>query len=505
MPLPRLILTGASGFLGRRLLDGLKETYEIFGIGRRSQTRCGAPHHENIHWYQIDIGDREPLFAVFDEIHDIGPADYIVHLAAHYDFTGEDHPEYYRTNVEGLRNVLEASRRHRPRRFVFSSSVAACQFPPPGQVLTEKSPPDGDHLYAETKAIGERMLAEYSEFFPSVIVRFAALFSDWCEYPPLYMFLRTWLSNAWNNRILGGQGQSAIPYLHVKDAAQFLRRVLARNDDIEDQEILVASTDGAITHRQLFMASTQYYFDEERHPLYVPRPLVWPGIKVRCMFGAFLQERPFERPWMARYVDKQLTVDASHTRARLHWAPRTRLELLRRLPFLLEHLKTDRVEWTRRNRDAMKQVHMRPNLKIHYLLEKHRDAISLECTDALRRKYDSYQKVDEKEHLWNHRLILRHLFNSVRTRERVDFLSYCRELAERRMEQGFSSAELVGALETLDGICLKTLMADSEAQDLLPYLYDHITMTIRFGIDQVQEVFEESTLDQDSAAGPTPI
>ena len=52
------------------------------------------------------------------------------------------------------------------------------------------------------------MLAEYSDAFPSVIVRFAALFSDWCEYPPLYMFLRTWLSRAWNRAHPGRQGAS---------------------------------------------------------------------------------------------------------------------------------------------------------------------------------------------------------------------------------------------------------------------------------------------------------
>ena len=57
MPLPRLIITGASGFLGQRLLTGLKEEFEIVGFARRSQARCGAPRHENISWFQVDIGE----------------------------------------------------------------------------------------------------------------------------------------------------------------------------------------------------------------------------------------------------------------------------------------------------------------------------------------------------------------------------------------------------------------------------------------------------------------
>ena len=78
--------------------------------------------------------------------------------------------------------------------------------------------------------MGERMLAEYRDHFPRTIVRFAALFSDWCEYPPLFMFLETWLSSAWNARMLGGRGQSAIPYLHVDDLILFFLALLDRLD-----------------------------------------------------------------------------------------------------------------------------------------------------------------------------------------------------------------------------------------------------------------------------------
>jgi nucleoside-diphosphate-sugar epimerase len=105
----------------------------------------------------------------------------VEHLAAHYDFTGDEHPQYRRTNVDGLRHVLEACRTPRPKRFVLSSSAAACRLPPPGGALDEGSPPDGEHIYARTKRLGEQMVREYEQRFPATIVRFAALFSDWWE------------------------------------------------------------------------------------------------------------------------------------------------------------------------------------------------------------------------------------------------------------------------------------------------------------------------------------
>jgi nucleoside-diphosphate-sugar epimerase len=490
MALPRLVLTGSSGFLGRHLLDSLKEDYEIIGLARRSQARCGAPFHPNIKWFQVDIGREASLRQVFDEIIRGGGAERVIHLAAHYDFSGEEHPEYYRTNVEGLRNVLEQCRRLRPRQFIFSSSVAACSFPERGEALDEASEPDGDHIYARTKALGESMLSEYEDDFPPTIVRFAALFSDWCEYPPLYMFLRTWLSDAWNARVLGGRGNSAIPYLHVSEAVSFLRRVLQRVDDLARREVLIASPDGATNHRDLYDTATQYWFDAERRPFFTPRPLVMPGIRVMNLLGRFMTERPFEKPWMAAYVDQQMTIDASRTRQRLDWRPRRRLEILRRLPFLLENRKADPVEWTRVNRDAMKQVRIRPSLGIHALLQKHQEEIIQRYTDELREKVPRYQDMGTKDHEWNHRVILRHLCAAVRTRERADFLYYCRDLAERRLDQGFSPRDLVRALEILDRICVETVEADPEGHELVPHLYAHLSMTVRFGIDRVKDTCE---------------
>ena len=49
-----------------------------------------------------------------------------------------------------------------------------------------------------------------------------------------------------------------------------------------------------------------------------------------------------------------MRIDASATRARLDWAPRPRLAIVRRLPFLIENMKTDPVQWHRLNREAMK-------------------------------------------------------------------------------------------------------------------------------------------------------
>ena len=515
MALPRLIVTGASGFVGRHLLEELKEDYRLECIARRSQIRSGAPVHPNIGWHQVDIGDRLDLRDLFHRIRSDGPVDTVVHLAAHYDFTGDEHPEYYRTNVEGLRNTLDLSHDIGVSRFVFSSSVAACELPPPGGALTESSPPDGDHIYARTKRIGETMLDEYRSSFPSVIIRFAAMFSDWCEYPPLFMFFETWLSKAWNRSLLGGKGLSSIPYLHVRDAVSFIRIVLENPEKTAPGEVVIASPDGATTHLDLFSEATLNYFGRRKAGLLMPKALCGPGMWARDLAGRLTGERPFERAWMARYIDLAMTIDASRTRKLLGWAPRERLEIIRRLPFMIENKKTDPIEWNRANRAAMKEVRVPGNLLLYRLMEEHENEIverfSREILHPrMRDRLPSYQRLSADDHDWNHRVLLRNLMNSVRTREKGILVAYCRELARRRAAQGFRSDELCGALELLNVACFRVLRRDPRAADLRQLMLDHITMNLRFGCDQAQEVFdaheaaERRRTRQATGSGPVP-
>jgi nucleoside-diphosphate-sugar epimerase len=499
MALPRLIVTGASGFVGRHVLEQLRDEYRIYGIARRSQRRAGVAEHPNISWHEADIAERPQLEAVFRTIAEAGGADYVLHLAAYYDFTGAEHPEYVRTNVTGLRNVLDLCTALPLRRFIFASSLAACRFPPDGRALTESSPPDGEHVYARTKRLGEEMLNDYHWSFPTVTVRLAALFSDWCEYPPLFVQLNTWFSRLWNANVVAGRGLSAIPYLHVLDVVTFLRRVMDPRQDLTPGEVVIASGDGAVSHRELFGTATLAYEGKRRDPRYVPKPLCRAGLYGLDALGRVLGQRPFERPWMGHYIDQEMRVDSSMTRRLLNWNPRGRLGLLRRVPFIVENLKTDPHEWIARNQAAMKAVWISDYLKIYWLLQKHEAEILESFHAALtgperRDRFPTYQRFADAEHDWNHRLLIRQLFNAVRTGDKSVFKTYCRDLAVRRFHQGFSAEEFCGAVELLNLICMRILRRDPESEGMRQQILDYLTMTLRYGCDQAQETFEELTI-----------
>ncbi|TFG38039.1 MAG: hypothetical protein E4H44_04440 [Candidatus Aminicenantes bacterium] len=92
---------------------------------------------------------------------------------------------------------------------------------------------------------------------------------------------------------------------------------------------------------------------------------------------------------------------------------------------------------------------------------------------------------------WRFTVALRHILNSVRTKERGLFLGYCRDFAVKRFEEGFDVVEVVRALQGLNQIALDVLSEDPEAGDLEEALQSHLSMTIEFGCDQILEIYED--------------
>ncbi len=506
MARPRIIVTGASGFVGRHLLEELKECFQIYAFGRRAQAQCGAPEHANISWTQVDIAEPEPLTAAFSWIRDGGPVDALIHLAAHYDFTGQRSPEYKRTNVDGLRNILDQAETLQLRRFVFASSVAACAFPRDGSLVTEASPADARNDYARSKRAGEEMVKARADKIPSCIVRFSAVYSDWCEYPPLFNFMSNWLSEGWNSRMIGGRGTFSIPYMHVRCAVSFISHLLRNLDLPESGEIFIASPEGAVTIREIFDAATLAYFGERRRPTFVPKSITAVWLRFQDLAGKAIGRRPFERPWMARYLDQQLKVDASHTRRRLDWRTRSRFSILRRMPFLVEHLRTQPLHWNEVNHAAMRKEESGYGLKIQWLLEKHQDEICRRQVEALLAEdtddtFGTYRRFDRQEMAVRVLGAIKNLRMTIRTREMEPVGGHCLGVARDRFDEGFSVDEVCAAFSNLGLICIETLKETDPPPGLERALTERIAMAIQFGIDEVLDEYESLEAGGDDPCG----
>jgi len=491
---PRLIITGAAGFVGRRLIEALAGRWRIEAIDLEPPAGGPLVHRDGVRWHPLDICDRASLDRLFAELAADGGAAALLHLAAYYDFTGEEHVEYQRTNVEGTRTLLEACEVLGLERFVYISSVAACEFPRPGSALDEQSPPDGTHVYARSKRAGEALVRAAQARFPTCIVRFAAMFSDWCEYAPLYVFIETWLSEKWNSHVLGGRGRSAVPYLHVRDAVVFLAKVLEQRRTLAPAEVLIASPNGATSHLELYRAVTAARRGAPSFAIRVPKPLATVGVWGRDWLGRKLGNRPFERPWMAGMIDLRLEVDARHTHSRLQWWPRPRLDVIHRIPFVIENRRSEPGTWVARNEAALHASDLSPQILLLRLLEEHEEVIFSKYTAALLDdpvNLPHYAEVPEEDHAWNHRMLLRSLAQSARIREKGVFRIYCHDVAERRLAQGFSLAEVVHALSIFRGVCRDVLARDLRASARWDPIERWLDVTLNFGMDAIEGVYEE--------------
>ena len=492
-----ILIIGATGFVGRNFLDSIKDECKVFALARRSRIESNIPYHKNVQWLQCDIANKERLNEVKNYLIENGGVDYVFHLAAYYDFTYKDHPEYERTNVEGTKNVLELAKALNVKRFVFISSLAACEFPEDDNVITERTPPNANFAYAKSKKIGEELTQEYSNYFSCTIIRLAAVFSDWCEYAPLYKFLTTWLSKKIESRILAGKGESAVPYLHVNDLINLFRIIVKEAHSLSRFGVFNASPNGSDSHKELYKIATTYYFGKASKPIYLPKSLICPALFLRKLphWLHLVGNENFEKFWMVQYVDKKLKIDSTHTQIALRWQPAPRNHITRRLLFLLEKMKSHPDEWHLKNEAAMKKVARRTNFIIYDYLTDLKETIVSKIEEQILsvdrdKLFERYHKMDPNDFQCYISTVYHLLMATVRSGDRGLMIQYIDDIATRRFAEGFLPKELCATLSLYRETIVTELSKIKELSKIQQEVYDYIGLTLQMAIDEVEEHYD---------------
>ena len=493
--LPRIVVTGASGFVGRHFIDAYKDHSRIFAIARRSQQEVGLERHPNIEWFLADIADEASIHQVMDDIRAKGGADFLLHLAAFFDFSNEPNPEYDRTNVLGARLIFKEAETLGLSRFIFASSLVVSEFPPADVRLTEQSRLDADFPYARTKIAGEGMALEYSQKFPCTVVRFAAVFSDWCEYGPLYKFIDTWSSRSWKSRILGGQGRSAVPYIHIFCLRSLLWSIMSETEKLKPFDVYLASPDESTSHQELFDQTTRLISGAKKNAIHMPVWLSRLGVVGLDLLGRLVGRRPFERPWMMKYIDERMDVDAAYTRQTLHWDLIPRYLLSRRMVHLIEHMKAYPEEWQHKNAMALYKTPDRPDLLISEVLSQNnrqlRDQLLLKIKLAQNsEQFSNYQKMVPETLDWYLSILFDLLSVSVRTGDRLSMANYARFIASIRIHEGFPLEEVSSIYRSLAEIVINFLRNHEKLKNIGSRVQDDIGLTIQMALDEIEDAYE---------------
>jgi len=165
----KILVTGGAGFIGSNLVDRL--------VGLGHYVICvdneSAECHDQFYWnegannYKLDICNYSEVESIFKDV------DYVFHVASDARIQPAilNPKKSIENNVLGILNMLELSRKHNIKRFIYSSTSSAYG----KRSLTpniETQPPDPLTPYSAAKVFGENLCRVYYNLYGIETVSF---------------------------------------------------------------------------------------------------------------------------------------------------------------------------------------------------------------------------------------------------------------------------------------------------------------------------------------------
>jgi len=215
----KIIVTGGAGFIGSHIVDMLVEGgYEVHVVDNMS-----AGKKENVNpkatLHVVDIRDKEALIPLFKD------AKYVFHEAAipQVQYSIENPIETNDINVNGLLNVLEASRINNVKRVMFASSCSVYgdqeKLPLVEEMIASPLSP-----YAAHKYIGEIYMKLYSQIYgvETVCLRYFNVYGPRQSVNGSYpLVIAKFLDLKKQNKplLIVGDGENTRDYVNVLEVA----------------------------------------------------------------------------------------------------------------------------------------------------------------------------------------------------------------------------------------------------------------------------------------------
>lgn len=153
----KIFITGATGYIGHRLmLAAISKGHTVHALVRNPSSKQMIVH-ESISYFKGDITDYNSVMAAMEN------CDAVMHAAGITQLWHPDRTVFYRVNVGGTKNILEAACFHNVKKFVFTSTcgVLGPSFKYP---ISEEDPriTPFENDYEISKHCAEELVKEYS-------------------------------------------------------------------------------------------------------------------------------------------------------------------------------------------------------------------------------------------------------------------------------------------------------------------------------------------------------
>jgi UDP-glucose 4-epimerase len=223
----RLLVIGGAGLIGSHLVEELVRTsaaeivvYDNFCRGRE-ENLAQALRDKRVKVFPLggDVLHRDILDKAVEG------TDGVFHLAALWLLHCHEFPESaFEVNIRGTFNVLEACRRHKVKKLVYSSSASvygdAVEDP-----MTEDHPYNNWTFYGATKIAGEHMMKAYHKRFGlnGICLRYMNVYGPRQDYLGAYIAVMMKVLDRIDRNespVVYGDGSQSYDFIHVKDVAR---------------------------------------------------------------------------------------------------------------------------------------------------------------------------------------------------------------------------------------------------------------------------------------------
>lgn len=300
----RFLITGAAGFLGSALANGLvAEGHEVRGVDDLSAGDASTLVPE-VNFVRGDINDRPKLWTLLQDV------DCVFHLAARVSVPESVlYPrEYEQVNVGGTVTLMEAMRDVGVRRVILASS-AAIYGDQPEQPLQEGMRPNPSSPYAVSKLSAEYYVRTIGALagIEAVCLRVFNAYGPGQHLPPAHApvipsFLRQAVTNG--TIVVHGDGLQTRDYVYVDDVVRAMAAAATARD--VDRLVINVGSGRETSVRDLVRLVTE---TTGGHPEVVYNGAVDPGARRMCADLKLANEKLGYTPTVTLGTGLRLTLE----------------------------------------------------------------------------------------------------------------------------------------------------------------------------------------------------
>lgn len=310
----KIIITGATGFVGRNLTEGLfGDGFQIVATGR-STTVGEELQKQGIEFKNADILDPDRLNSVFS------PADCVIHGAAKAGPWGR-YRDFYDVNVVGTRNVVNACKRQNIKKIIFISTPSIYYTGKDRYNISEGDPlPRKQRTnYAKTKLMTENELtALQREGYKVMIFRPRAVYGPYDN-----TFIPRILRLAEGKQMpVINNGRALTDITYVDNFVDAVRKGLTAPDTAWNEVYNISNGD-PISVGDWF-SQVLDIFDRPFRPKNIPEPAakVMGGIMEFISYLPFVKKEPPMTRFTVGYMATSMTMSIDRAREKLGYSPR---------------------------------------------------------------------------------------------------------------------------------------------------------------------------------------